>query len=274
MNRSLIEKLVIQALAEDIGSGDVTAALIPEDCQATAQVVAREACVVCGQLLVDAVFADIDANIQIHWHVQEGERITADTLLCDLSGNARALLTAERTALNFLQTLSGTATVVNQYVNEIAGTTTRILDTRKTIPGLRDAQKYAVRCGGGHNHRMGLFDGILIKENHIEAARSITKAIAAAQALNTALAIEVEVETLDELIQAIDAGADIVMLDNMSIVELEQAVVLNQGRVKLEASGNISLANVRQVALTGVDFISIGGLTKHVQAIDLSMRFN
>jgi len=265
--------IVEAALEEDIGDGDITAFLIPEDSQARATVICREPAVIAGTAWFDEVFAQLDPEIQIQWQVEDGDQVSADTLLCSLHGDARSLLTGERTALNFLQTLSATATCVRQYVNAVEGTGVTILDTRKTIPGLRDAQKYAVTCGGGENHRHGLYDGILIKENHIMAAGSIAQAVATARDLDTELAIEVEVENLDELQQALTAGADIVLLDNMNNDMLRQAVAINKSQAKLEASGNVNLQTIRGIAETGVDFISIGGLTKDIKAIDLSMRF-
>jgi nicotinate-nucleotide pyrophosphorylase (carboxylating) len=270
-----IAESVRRALAEDVGSGDLTAALIPEDARADATIVARESAVVCGTAWVDEVFRQLDSAIRITWEVADAARIPADARLCSLTGRARPILTGERTALNFLQTLSGTATVARRYADAVAGTSTRILDTRKTLPGLRDAQKYAVRCGGCHNHRFGLYDGILIKENHIAAAGGIGAALRAARASGTTVPVEVEVENLDEVREALAAGADILLLDDFSLTDTRAAVALAraQGRTRLEASGGIDLARLREVADTGVDFISVGSLTKHVRAIDLSMRF-
>lgn len=267
-----IQQQVGQALAEDVGSGDVTAALLPADQQADARVISRQSAVIAGRQWFDEIFRQLDATIQIHWNVDDGQQIEADQELCRLHGPVRALLTGERAALNFLQTLSGTATCVRRYVDRIAGTGARILDTRKTLPGLRLAQKYAVSCGGGTNHRIGLYDMVLIKENHIAAAGSIINAVKRARQLSPQLEIEVEVETLEQLDQALAAGVERVLLDNMSIKTLKQAVSLNSGRALLEASGGISLENIRDVAETGVDFISVGALTKDVQAVDLSMR--
>ncbi|MDD2724130.1 MAG: carboxylating nicotinate-nucleotide diphosphorylase [Methylovulum sp.] len=258
-------------LDEDIGSGDITATIIPESMSAQAQVITRETMVVCGQAWFNAVFTALDANVKIIWQVAEGDRVNADTLLCTLAGNARALLTGERTALNLLQTLSATATIARQYADAVAGTGCKVLDTRKTLPGLRKAQKYAVACGGCHNHRMGLYDGVLIKENHIIAAGSITKAVQAARAHPTA-PVEIEVESLQELTEALAANPERVMLDNFTVDDLQTAVALTAGTVELEASGNINLTNIRRIAETGVDYISIGALTKNLQAIDLSMR--
>jgi len=267
---------VARALAEDIGSGDLTAALIPEDRVGRAAVITREPAIVCGIPYVNATFDAIDARVRIGWRVAEGDSAAADQLLFTLEGPARALLTGERTALNFLQLLSGTATAAHAYAVLIEGTNCRLLDTRKTIPGLRSAQKYAVRVGGGRNHRMGLFDGILIKENHIMAAGSIADAVAAAKLGRAQVPIEVEVENLAELQHAIAAGADIALLDDFSLDAMREAVALNANSakpLKLEASGGITTATIREIAETGVDFISVGSITKHVRAIDLSMRF-
>jgi nicotinate-nucleotide pyrophosphorylase (carboxylating) len=260
-------------LAEDIGSGDITARLIAESKQASAQVITRENMVFCGQVWFEAVFKSLNPDVSICWYVAEGEEVPANSLLCDVTGSARALLTGERTALNLLQTLSATATVARQYANAVAGTGCKVLDTRKTIPGLRLAQKYAVSCGGCVNHRIGLYDRILIKENHIIATGSIAQAIGLARS-QTTKPVEIEVESLDELKQALAAKPDRIMLDNFSLAALKEAVALNHGQVELEASGDITLNNIRAVAETGVDFISIGALTKHIKAIDLSMRVN
>ncbi len=258
-------------LEEDIGTGDITAAIIPESTLASAEVVTREDMVLCGQLWFDEVFKTLDPDVNINWLAAEGALVTEGTLLCTLQGSARALLTGERTALNLLQTLSATATVSRQYADAVAGSGCKILDTRKTIPGLRDAQKYAVACGGCYNHRIGLYDGVLIKENHIIAAGSIAKAVQIARAQTTAT-VEVEVESLQELLEAIIAKPDRIMLDNFSLADLKAAAKLNAGAVELEASGNIGLVNLRAVAKTGIDYISIGALTKNINAIDLSMR--
>lgn len=260
-------------LAEDIGSGDITADLIAEAKQATAQVITREKMVMCGQAWFEAVFNRLDSAVAIHWQVAEGQEVVANTVLCELVGSARALLTGERTALNLLQTLSATATVARCYANALAGTGCQVLDTRKTIPGLRLAQKYAVACGGCVNHRLGLYDGVLIKENHIIAAGSIAKAIRLARE-KTDMPVEVEVESLVELRQALAAKPERIMLDNFSLAALREAVAINHGEVELEASGDITLESIRAVAETGVDFISIGALTKHIKAIDLSMRIS
>ncbi|HTV97923.1 MAG TPA: carboxylating nicotinate-nucleotide diphosphorylase [Steroidobacteraceae bacterium] len=268
---------VERALAEDIGSGDLTAALVPASANGWAAVITRESAIICGIPYVDATFAKIDARTRIHWKIAEGAPVEANQTLCEIQGLARSLLTGERTALNFLQLLSGTATAAHAYMERLKGTACRLLDTRKTIPGLRSAQKYAVRVGGGHNHRMGLFDGILIKENHIVAAGSIARAVAAAKCTGTKVPVEVEVESLDELEQAIAAGADIAMLDDFSLEDMAEAVALNRGAarpLKIEASGGVTLETIRKVADTGVDFISVGSITKHVHAVDLSMRFD
>jgi nicotinate-nucleotide pyrophosphorylase (carboxylating) len=267
---------VERALDEDIGTGDLTAALIPREALARASVVTREEAIVCGIPYVEAVFRRLDEQVRIEWRTQEGARTRAGEVLFHLQGPARALLTGERTALNFLQLLSGTATAAHAYAERLEGTRCRLLDTRKTLPGLRTAQKYAVRVGGGRNHRIGLFDGILIKENHIMAAGSIAQAVAAARATGAKVPVEVEVESLEELRQAIDAGADIAMLDDFSLVDMAAGVDANRRAarpLKLEASGGVSLDTIRKIAETGVDFISVGSITKHVRAIDLSMRF-
>lgn len=261
------------ALAEDIGSGDLTAALIPEQTLAEAKVISRETAILCGTAWFDEVFRQLNQHIEIAWQASDGERIQNGQLLCTLQGKARDVLSGERTALNFLQLLSGTATQAGRYAAAVAGTGAVILDTRKTLPGLRQAQKYAVRCGGCRNHRLGLFDAFLIKENHILAAGSITQAIRQARHLHTDVTLEVEVENLAELEEALAAKPDIVMLDNFSLTTMREAVARVQGRVKLEASGNVNLSTVREIAETGVDYISVGSLTKDIQAIDLSMRF-
>lgn len=266
---------VRDALAEDVGAGDLTASLIDAEAVAGAKIVAREQLVLAGQAWVDEVFRQLDESVIVDWYVRDGDTADADDVVCKLVGNTRALLTGERTALNFLQTLSATATITAKYVREIEGTGATILDTRKTLPGLRQAQKYAVRCGGGSNHRSGLFDAILIKENHVKSAGGITNAIERAQANADDVPIEVEVESLAELTQALDANAPRILLDNFSIEDLTRAVQINDAygyvKAELEASGNITLENVRQIAETGVDFISIGALTKNVHAADLSM---
>jgi nicotinate-nucleotide pyrophosphorylase (carboxylating) len=267
---------VSRALAEDVGTGDLTAALIPPDRVGRAAVITREPAIVCGIPYVEASFGQIDARVRLKWQIAEGDSVAANRLLFTLEGPARALLTGERTALNFLQLLCGTATAAHSYAALLEGTNCRLLDTRKTIPGLRSAQKYAVRVGGGHNHRMGLFDGILIKENHIVAAGSIAKAVAGAKRSGAGVPVEVEVENMAELQQAIEAGADIAMLDDFSLEAMREAVAANANApkpLKLEASGGITTAAIREIAATGVDFISVGSITKHVRAIDLSMRF-
>ncbi len=258
-------------LAEDIGSGDITASIIPASTMAEATVINRDAMILCGQAWFDAVFLYLNPEVSIHWLKNEGDYCKADTILCELSGPARVLLTAERTALNLLQTLCYTATIANQYARAVDGTNCKVLDTRKTIPGLRNAQKYAVACGGCVNHRIGLYDAVLIKENHILAAGSIEQAVSEARRISDVL-IEVEVESLDEYQQALKAGPDRIMLDNFSIADMKTAVANKQGDVELEASGDINLENIRNIAETGVDYISIGALTKNVQAINLSMR--
>jgi nicotinate-nucleotide pyrophosphorylase (carboxylating) len=263
---------VARALAEDIGSGDVTAPLIPETRQAQAAVISREEAVICGTAWFDQVFHALDPRVAISWRIGDGEAAAPAQTLCTLSGPARALLSGERTALNFLQLLSGTATRARRYAAAVAGTTAKILDTRKTLPGLRAAQKYAVRCGGCYNHRMGLYDAILIKENHILAAGSIARAVAAARGGAAGKTVEVEVESLDELREALAAAADIILLDNFPLTQLAEAVDITQRRAKLEASGGVTLANIRRIAETGVDYISVGAITKDVQAVDLSMR--
>lgn len=263
---------VEHALAEDVGSGDVTAALLPSNLVVEAEIISREPMLVCGQPWVNEVFHQIDSKIEIEWHVTEGEWLNAPASLCTLHGTASSILTAERTALNFLQTLSATATQTWQYVQKLKGTQTRLLDTRKTLPGLRMAQKYAVRCGGGVNHRMGLYDAFLIKENHIKASGTIAKAINLARKTDKYLLVEIEVETLDELREAFDAHPDRILLDNFSVDMLAQAVRMNQPKYcELEASGGINRENISAVAETGVDFISVGAITKSVKAIDLSL---
>ena len=268
-----LSETVARALAEDIGGGDLTAALISAETQMRATVISREAAVVCGTPWFNEVFAQVEPRIIIDWHVRDGDCVEPGALLCALRGPARGLLTGERTALNFLQTLSGTATRARRYAEAVAGTGVKVLDTRKTLPGLRSAQKYAVRCGGGYNHRMGLYDAVLIKENHIAAAGTIVEAVAAARRLWSGKSVEVEVENLDELQQALAAQADIVLLDNFNMETLARAVSLTAGRVKLEASGGINLDTIRAIAETGVDYISAGDITKDLQAVDLSMRF-
>lgn len=270
----LIAAQVTLALAEDIGQQDLTADLIPADSVATATILNRETTTLCGQDWVNEVFKQVDAAISIDWHYHDGDKLDADTIICTISGPARSLLTAERTAMNFLQTLSATATLSTQYANQVTGIDVKVLDTRKTVPGFRLAQKYAVRCGGCYNHRIGLYDGILIKENHINAAGSITAAVEQARQLHPGVAIEVEVEDFGELEQALTGQADIILLDNFDIAMLKQAVERNQNQALLEASGNVNLTTIRSIAETGVNRISVGALTKDIKAIDLSMRFN
>jgi nicotinate-nucleotide pyrophosphorylase (carboxylating) len=263
---------VQQALHEDIRTGDINALLIPESRQATAQVISRESAILAGSAWFNAVFQQIDPSVKIQWEVQEGQEVSPNQRLCTLSGAARTLLTGERTALNFLQVLSGTATQARRYVQAVQHTHAKILDTRKTLPCLRSAQKYAVLCAGGVNHRMGLYDAFLLKENHIAAAGSISAAVAAAQKLRPELPIEVEVETLAQIPEAIAAGATRLLLDNFTLEMLREAVALVQGKVSLEASGGVNLETVVAIAETGVDFISVGAMTKDVRALDLSMR--
>ncbi len=270
-----LEHDVRVALAEDVGTGDVTASLIPGDRVAEATVVCRENAVICGAPWFDAVFAALEPAIRVEWAIAEGARCEPDTVVCVLAGPARAMLTGERTALNFLQTLSGTATVTRAYADTVAGTGCRILDTRKTIPGLRAAQKYATRIGGAVNHRQGLWDALLIKENHLMAAGGITRAVAAARRRFPDLRVEVEVENLEEAREALAAAADILLLDNFSLDELREAAAMaRETPSTLEASGDVTLETLPQVARTGVDFVSIGALTKHLRAVDFSMRFN
>jgi len=265
------------ALREDIGSGDVTAALVPATQRVRGSLITRENAVLAGRPWADAIFRRLDPHVQLTWHASDGEPISANQVVFDIAGGARPVLTGERTALNFLQLLSGTATVTRRFVDAVAGTGCRILDTRKTVPGLRTAQKYAVRCGGAHNHRMGLYDQVLIKENHIAAARSLTGAIEAARRSAAGIGVEVEVETLGELQEALNARPDIIMLDDFTLEDMRAAVALNRGAgsmAKLEVSGSVSLEAVRAIAETGIDYISVGALTKHVRAIDLSMRLD
>ncbi|QTR50054.1 carboxylating nicotinate-nucleotide diphosphorylase [Candidatus Thiothrix anitrata] len=268
-----IQTTVARALAEDIGTGDVTAGLIPAAKQASATVICREAAILCGTAWFDEVFRQLDPAVHIIWQHQDGERVTANAVLCTLQGSARSILSGERAALNFLQTLSATATATRHYVDLVAHTQCRILDTRKTLPGLRTAQKYAVVCGGGINHRIGLYDRVLIKENHIMAAGSITAAIQQARQLHPGILVEVETENLQELAEATAAQADIIMLDEYSLADMREAVRITAGRIPLEASGGVSPETLVAIAETGVDFVSIGGITKHVRAVDLSMRF-
>lgn len=264
---------VREALAEDIGPGDITARLIPEDATAMATVFSREPAVLCGMAWFNAVFAELDSSIRINWETQDGNAVEKDQLLCTLAGPARPVLSGERCALNFLQTLSATATLSRRYADRVADLPVKILDTRKTIPGLRQAQKYAVRTGGCHNHRSGLYDGILIKENHITAAGSIQQAIDTARSGNPGMPIEIEVENTQQITAALEAGAERLLLDNFSLDALGEAVRQVAGSAELEASGGITLENVYDVAQTGIDYISIGSLTKNIQAIDLSMLF-
>ena len=268
-----IDALVSRTLNEDIGTGDITADLIARNSVAEARVISRQAAILCGCAWFDAVFQRLDRSVSITWGIRDGEPVAPNQSLCQLRGPASAILTGERTALNLLQTLSATATVTHRYVEAVRGTGAKILDTRKTLPGLRTAQKYAVRCGGGINHRMGLYDGILIKENHIMAAGSIAAAIRTARRLHPNVPVEVETESLEQLRQALDAGADRILLDNFDIETMREAVALNQRKAQLEASGGVNLNTIRNIAESGVDFISVGALTKNIDAVDLSMRF-
>ncbi len=273
-----ITRSVQEALKEDLGgtlnqSADITASLIPKSARNVATIITREHGIFCGQAWADEVFKQLGGEVSIEWSVQDGDAVEPNQTLCTLSGPSRALLTGERNAMNFIQTLSGCASATAVYVKAIEGTQCRLLDTRKTIPGLRSALKYAVTCGGGFNHRIGVFDAYLIKENHIIACGGIEKAISTAKKLNPGKPVEVETENLEEMRQAIEAGADIIMLDNFTTEMMTQAVQLNNGRAKLENSGNVTLDTIREYAETGVDYISVGALTKHVKALDLSMRF-
>ncbi len=276
---TLVSQLVTLALGEDLNyqsaeNGDITAQLIPANEQASAKVITREDCIFCGKDLIIEVFKQVDPSVVVNVLVNDGDAVTANSTLFTATGSARAILTAERTALNFVQTLSGTATTTAHYVKELAGTKTQLLDTRKTIPGLRILQKYAVKCGGGANHRIGLYDAFLIKENHIAACGGINKAVALAKQNQPNKPIEVEVESLVDLKQALDAGADIIMLDNFNVEQIKQAVVVTNKRAKLEVSGNMTLQTLKTYSQAGVDFISSGALTKNLQSIDLSMRFD
>jgi len=269
----VIRSDVARALAEDIGSGDVTASLVPEDRAAHARVVIRETAVLCGSAWLDEVFRQVDPKTRVNWHAKDGDRVSPNQVLCEIDGPARSLLTGERTALNFLQTLSGVATRTRTFVEAVAGTKATIFDTRKTLPGLRQALKYAVRCGGASNHRMGLYDGILIKENHIAAAGGIGPALRQARQVAGNVPVQIEVESIAQLSAAIEAGATLILLDNFDLAGLREAVNVSAGRAALEASGGVNLDTVRAIAETGVDRISIGSLTKDVRAVDLSMRF-
>ncbi|MEM0953563.1 MAG: carboxylating nicotinate-nucleotide diphosphorylase [Pseudomonadota bacterium] len=276
IDRDALQQAIVanvrEALAEDIGSSDITAALIPAGQRARATVISREEGIVCGRDWVQEVFHQVDPDVTVHWHVKDGEQIIPERLLFELGGPARSLLTGERCALNFLQLLSGVATRCHRYVQAVASYKVRLLDTRKTLPGLRLAQKYAASCGGCENHRLGLYDAFLIKENHIEACGGIAQAVVAARQHSPKAPVEVEVESLEQLTQALVAGADRIMLDNFSLDAMQQAVEQTDGRAQLEASGGITLDSLREVAATGVDYISLGTLTKDVTALDLSMR--
>jgi nicotinate-nucleotide pyrophosphorylase (carboxylating) len=267
-----ITKQVKVALEEDIGTGDITALLIPAQQQVSAKIITREACIFCGRDWVNEVFRQLDPSVSIEWFIDDGQAAAANSTLFILKGNARSLLTGERTALNFVQTLSGTATTSRYYADLVAHTSVKLLDTRKTLPGLRDAQKYAVACGGCHNHRIGLYDAFLIKENHIAACGGIAKAIAKAREIAPGKPVEVEVENLEELQEALAGNADIVMLDDFALEDMTRAITINNGKAKLEISGNVTDKNIATIAATGVDYISIGSLTKHCRAVDLSMR--
>ncbi|WP_137983588.1 carboxylating nicotinate-nucleotide diphosphorylase [Pseudomonas viridiflava] len=269
-----IEANVRRALLEDVGSGDITAQLIPAERLAKATIISRDAAVIAGTAWVDAVFRQLDPRVAVHWQVTDGDRVSPNQALFHLEGPARSLLTGERSALNFLQMLSGVATRAQYFVDMVAGTQVKLLDTRKTLPGLRMAQKYAVTCGGCHNHRIGLYDAFLIKENHIAACGGIAQAVEAAHRIAPGKPVEVEVESLGELQQALDAGADIIMLDELSLDDMREAVRLTAGRASLEASGGINEDTLRVIAETGVDYISIGAMTKDVKAVDLSMRLS
>jgi nicotinate-nucleotide pyrophosphorylase (carboxylating) len=271
--RGLIEQQVWAVLAEDLGDGDRTAALLPSGQQSRVELITRQSAVICGRAWFDEVFRQLDPSLHVDWRVADGERAEPDQVLCRLVGSTRALLTGERTAMNYLQTLSGTASRARRYADAVAGLPVRLLDTRKTLPGLRVQQKYAVRCGGCYNHRMGLFDAILIKENHILAAGSIAAALQAAFDLAGGLQVEIEVESLEELKEALAAGATRLLLDNFDLGQLRRAVAIVAGKARLEVSGGVTLDTVREIAETGVDDISVGGLTKDVESIDLSMRF-
>lgn len=262
------------ALAEDVGTGDLTAALVSPNTLATGRVLCREPAVLCGTAWFDQVFHQVDPAVQVSWQAADGDHVAADQVVCTLRGPARAILTAERSALNLLQTLSGTATAASRYAEAVAGTGARVLDTRKTLPGLRRAQKYAVLCGGGHNHRVGLFDAVLIKENHIAAAGSIQAVLQAARVVAGDAWIEIEVESIAQLTQALEAGAERVLLDNFSLAQLREAVALNAGSARLEASGGVNLETIRAIAETGVNDVSVGGITKDVKATDFSLRLD
>jgi nicotinate-nucleotide pyrophosphorylase (carboxylating) len=281
MSNILLEQLTAEiqtsvraALAEDVGSGDITAQLIPADQVASAQVITRESAVISGVAWVNEVFRQVDSNVEVRWLVADGQRVQANDVLFELEGNARALLTGERAALNFLQTLSAVATRCQYFADRVAGTPVKLLDTRKTLPGLRVAQKYAVTCGGCHNHRMGLYDAFLIKENHITACGGVAATVQAAHRIAPGKLVEVEVENLDELREALAAGADIIMLDELSLEDMRSAVEINASQAKLEASGGVNEETIRAIAETGVDYISLGTLTKDVKAVDLSMRLS
>lgn len=268
-----VDALAYQALHEDLGAVDLTAALLPNTYCSKAVLIAREPAVLCGIPWFNSIFKQLNEHISIHWLVKDGDEITQDQTLCTLQGHSSSLLTGERSAINFVQTLSSTATITRKYIQMLKHTQTKLLDTRKTIPGMREAQKYAVRCGGGNNHRFGLFDEILLKENHIKIIGSIKKAIELAKKLQPEKSIQIEVENISELQQALEAEADWILLDNFSLADIHEAVLINDNRAKLEASGNINLENITMLAKTGVDYLSIGALTKNITALDLSMQF-
>jgi nicotinate-nucleotide pyrophosphorylase (carboxylating) len=268
-----IRESVSRALLEDVGSGDVSAQIIPENVHSRAIVISRDIAIICGTQWFDEVFKQLDPEVTVNWHIKDGDKVSTNQTLCEINGPSRALLTGERTALNFLQTISGVSTLANRYMVAISGTGTKILDTRKTLPGLRKELKYAVKCGGCYNHRMGLYDEILIKENHIQAAGSIAKAIEQARSLTPTIKLGVEVKTIDELKEALTANPDGILLDNMELTLLRRAVTLTANKIPLEASGGVTINNIRSIADTGVDYISVGSLTKNLTAIDLSMQF-
>ncbi len=272
MEQALVEDDVRLCLAQDVGDGDITAELIDAEQMAVAEVISRESATLCGTAWVNACYQQLDPAVELDWLAKDGDRIDADHVFLRIKGKARSILTGERCALNWLQTLSATATVTRQYAEQLSGTECQLLDTRKTIPGLRYAQKYAVRCGQGNNHRLGLYDAFLIKENHIISCGSIANAVKQARAIHPDKLLEVEVENLNELANALKENVDVVMLDNFSLIDMQKAVEMNQGRAKLEVSGNVDMEVLRDIAETGVDYISVGALTKNIQAIDLSMR--
>ncbi len=267
-----LDVTIRHALEEDIGESDLTASIVPAELQASARVIVRESAVLCGMRWFNAVYAALDPEVIVHWYFRDGDRVTAGDVVCEITGAARSILTGERTALNFLQSLSGTATIAAHYVAQLAGTQTRLLDTRKTLPGLRRAQKYAVKCGGGHNHRAGLYDGVLVKENHLAAAGGITAAVSSLRRAGITVPVEVEVECCTQIEEAITAGADMLLLDNFTFPQMREAVQITAGRIPLEASGGFHDGDLQAIGATGVDYVSVGSLTKHLRAIDFSMR--